>query len=183
MRVERSEPFRNCGHRDRRTVPGSARSLQSRGNNSWFSIGLWQERSRLRASVPETSPLFPPSFLQILHPLAHPPHPPPQLPCSSLPFNVTSSFCFVSRRSKSQGSSSRGEGCYGTWFSKRKTLVDCPGRVWTRASLCCSRKQQGEGTGGWVGRSVGREEQCRMSFTFGQQAAVKSQFIFHLRVI
>lgn len=56
---------------DGRTVPGSARSLQSRGNNSGLSMGLWQERSRLRASIPETFPLFPPSFLQIPHPLPH----------------------------------------------------------------------------------------------------------------
>lgn len=57
---------------DRQTVPGSAHSLQSRGHNSRLSIGLWQERSCLRASIPETFPLFPPSFLQILHPPASP---------------------------------------------------------------------------------------------------------------
>lgn len=163
---------------DGQTVPGSAHSLRSRGNNSRLSMGLWQERSRLRAFIPETFPLFPPSFLQILHPLPHPP--PLRLPCSSLPFNITSSLCLVGRRSKSQGFSSREEGCYGAWFLEEKKMVDCSGRVWTRAPLCCSSEQQGEGTGGW---SVGGEEQCRMSLTIGQQLAIVSRFIFHWCVI
>lgn len=44
------------------------------GNNSPLFMGLWQKRSRLRASIPDTFPLFPPSFLHILHP-------PSQFPC------------------------------------------------------------------------------------------------------
>lgn len=181
--VERSEPFRNCGHRDRqtdgRTVPGSAHSLRSRGNNSQLSIGLWQERSRLRASIPETFPLFPPSFLQILHPLPHPPL--SQLPCSSLPFNITSSLCLVSRRSKSQGFSSREEGCYGAWFLEggKKWWIVQGG--FGQGPLCAapvSSKVRGQ-----VDGSVGGEEQFRMSFTVGQQPVVVSQFIFHFCVI
>lgn len=60
-------PFRNCGHRDRDS-PWRCPQSTVLGNNSRLCMGPWQERSRLRASIPDTFPLFPPSI---------PPNPPP----------------------------------------------------------------------------------------------------------
>lgn len=57
------------------------------GNNSPLFMGLWQKRSRLTASIPDTFPLFPPSFLHILHPhpLTIPLSPNSPFPLLSLP--------------------------------------------------------------------------------------------------
>lgn len=122
-------------------------------------MGLWhtqQRRSRLRASILDTFPLFIPSFLHILHSSHNPPCLPTLLPpLHPLP-SITSCLYFGSRRSKSQGCSSREQCCHGVGVREKKKgkLGHCPERI--RQGLLCAVpewSEVGEGvrkTGGQV---------------------------------
>lgn len=105
-----------------RDGPWQCPQSEVRGNNSSISMRLWhtqQKRARLRATIPATFPLFPPSFLQILQPLL-------QFSCPQLsPLLVRLpqsllAFVFGSRRSKSQGCSSQEQCCHGVAVKKKK---------------------------------------------------------------
>lgn len=124
-------------HCPQSTVPGNNSSLYG------TLAHTQQKRSRLRASIPDTFPLFPPSFLHILHPPSQFPCPPTLLP-PSLPPSITSCLCFGSRRGKSQGCSSREQCCHGVGVRKRKKrkLGHCPGRI--KQGLLCAAPEWSE---------------------------------------
>lgn len=117
-----------------------------------------QKRSRLRASILDTFPLFPPSFLHILHSSHNPLSPNSTPPLHPLP-SITSCLCFGSRRSKSQGCSSQEQCCHGVGVREKKRKIGALSREdQTRAPLCSSwvewgrrKRQKDWGTGGWVG--------------------------------
>lgn len=150
--------FRNCGHRDRDS-PWRCPQSTVLGNNSPLCMGPWQERSRLRASIPDTFPLFPPSI---------PPNPSP--PASQFPPQCTppaSSQLFSPSRHnffplfwEQEEQKSRllvtGRGLLWSLVKiggKKGKLGRCPGLGLDKGSLCAAAERSEVRRGqvdGWV---------------------------------
>lgn len=130
--------------------PWRCRQFTVPGNNSLLFVWLWLKKSRLRASIPDTFPLFPPSFLRILH-LSHNS---PCLPNCLLTLHYFS-LCFGRRRSKKSRLLVTGTVLLWSWVLKK--IVALSREEQTRTPLCGSwrgvgseKTQKDERTGGWV---------------------------------
>lgn len=107
----------------------------------WDSGTHWQRRSRLRASIPDTFPLFPLSFLHILHPLVL------LLPLVLLSLHNFWPLFWEQAGQKVRGCSSQQHCCHGFRVWKKKKSGALSREEQTRAALCCCCRAERGGRG------------------------------------